>query len=156
MGEMLKSMAGIDIVHVPYKGMMASVTDVMAGQIDFSFGSYSSVGSFIRAGRLRALAVTSAVRLSATPELPTIAESGYPGYDANPWWGLAAPAGTPAPVIAKLNAEVVRILKLPEVQPFREAGVDVLASTPAEYSRHLETEIARWSKIVRESGAKPD
>ena len=155
MGEMLKSMAGIDIVHVPYKGLSPALTDLIGGQIDFTFGSYASVGAHIKAGRVRALAVSSARRLTVMPELPAIAEAGYPDYDANPWWGLVAPAGTPAPVIATINAETTRILKLPEVaQPLREEGIEVIASTPAEYAQHFERELKRWGAIVRSSGAQ--
>ena len=157
MGEMLKSMAKIDIVHVPYKGMTPAVTDLIGGQVDFTFGTYSSVGSHIKAGRVRAIAVSSAKRLAIMPELPAIAEAGYPDYDANPWWGLVAPAGTPPPVIAKLNAEAVRIIKLPEViQPLRDQGVDVAASTPAEYAKHFEHDVQRWGAIVRASGAQAE
>jgi tripartite-type tricarboxylate transporter receptor subunit TctC len=154
MGEMLKSMAKIDIVHVPYKGMTPAVTDLIGGQIDFTFGSYSSVGQHIKSGRIKPIAVSSAKRLGLMPELPAIAEAGYPDYDANPWWGLVAPAGTPAPIIAALNAEVVRILKMPEVAgPMREEGIDLAASTPAEYATHFEREVKRWGAIVRASGA---
>ena len=157
MGEMLKSMAKIDIVHVPYKGMTPAVTDVIGGQIDFSFGSYASVGGHIKAGRVRAIAVSSAKRLAVMPDLPAIAEAGFPDYDANPWWGLVAPTGTPAPVIAKINAEVLRILKLPEVaQPWRDQGIDVLAGSPAEYAKHFERDVLRWGAIVRASGAQAE
>jgi len=157
MGEMLKSMAKIDIVHVPYKGMTPAVTDVIGGQVDFTFGSYSSVGGHIKAGRVRAIAVSSARRLAVMPDLPAIAEAGYPDYDANPWWGLVAPASTPTAVIARLNAEVVRILKMPEVsRPLREQGIDVMAGTPAEYARHFERDVVRWGAIVRASGAQAD
>lgn len=155
MGEMLKMMAKIDVVHVPYKGMTPAVTDLIGGQVDFTFGSYASVGQHIKSGRVRAIAVSSAKRLGVMPELPAIAEAGYPEYDANPWWGLVAPAGTPAPIIGKLNAEVVRILKLPEVaKPLREEGIDLAASTPAEYAKHFDSEVKRWGAIVRAAGVQ--
>jgi tripartite-type tricarboxylate transporter receptor subunit TctC len=151
----LKNLTGIDIVHVPYKGMTPAVTDLIGGQVDFTFGSYASVGQHIKAGRVRAIAVSSAKRLAVMPDLPAIAEAGYPEYDANPWWGLVAPAGTPAPVITKLNTEIVRILKLPEVEkPLRDEGIDLAASTPAEYARHFERDVKRWGAIVRTAGVQ--
>jgi tripartite-type tricarboxylate transporter receptor subunit TctC len=157
MGEMLKAQAGIDIVHVPYKGMAPALTDLMGGQVDFTFGSWSSVGPHVRAGKMRALAVTSRKRLAVLPDVPTIAESGYPAYESTPWWGLAAPAGTPAPVIAKLNTDIGEAMKNAELQAlFRETGIEVLSGTPADYARFLDAEVAHWAKVVRESNVKLD
>ena len=154
MGEMLRSMAGYVAVHVPYKGMTPAVADVMGGQVDFTFGSYSSTGQFIRAGRLRALGVSSQKRLAVMPELPTIAEQGYPDFDANPWWGLVLPSGTPESIAARWHAEVVRIVRSLDVtKAWQEQGLEIIASTPADYARHFEAEVARWAKIVKASGA---
>ncbi|MFN7425235.1 MAG: tripartite tricarboxylate transporter substrate binding protein, partial [bacterium] len=106
MGELLKSMAGIDVIHVPYKGLSPALTEVIGGQIQYSFGSWSTVGPFVKAGKLRALAVTSAKRSPVTPDLPTIAEEGFKGYDATPWWGIAGPGGIPRPLLARINTGV--------------------------------------------------
>jgi tripartite-type tricarboxylate transporter receptor subunit TctC len=157
MGEMFKSMAGIDLVHIPYKGLAPALIDVVAGRVPLTFGTYLAVNAHIKAGRVRALAVTSKVRSRAVPELPTIAESGYPAYDASAWWGIAVPARTPKPVIARLNSEAVRILESREVgaQMFAQ-GVEVAATTPEAFTRYVAEEIERWGTVIKQSGAKPE
>jgi tripartite-type tricarboxylate transporter receptor subunit TctC len=157
MGEMLKTMAKIDIVHIPYKGLAPALTDMMGGQINVAFGGYSTVGELWKSGRLRAIAVTSAKRSPYTPELPTIAESGYPGYEATPWWGLAVPAGTPKPIIAKLNAEVYRIMKSPDVtEQMKSRAIEVWISTPEELAAYYQKEVQRWASVVKTSNIKSE
>jgi tripartite-type tricarboxylate transporter receptor subunit TctC len=157
MGEMLKTMAKIDIVHIPYKGLAPALTDMMGGQINVAFGGYSTVGELWKSGRLRAIAVTSAKRSPYTPDLPTIAESGYPGYEATPWWGLAVPAGTPKPIVAKLNAEVHRIMKAPDVtEQMKSRAIEVWISTPEELADYYRKEVTRWANVVKTAHIKAE
>lgn len=157
MGEMFKSIAGIDIVHIPYKGLAPALIDVMAGRVNFTFGTYLAVNSHIKAGRLKAFAVTSKVRSRVTPEIPAIAESGYPDYDASAWWGIVVPARTPKPVVAKLNAEIVRILESAQTREQMLAqGVEVAPTTPEGFGKYLAEEIKIWGKAVKQSGATPE
>ncbi len=152
MGEMLKSMAGIDILHVPYKGAGPAMNDVIGGQVNFTFATYAGASASIKAGRLRMLAVTSKKRWSKFPDVPTIAEAGYPNYDAEGWWGYAAPAGTPAPIIAKLNEEIRKAIASEEIQRYLESeGVEAVESTPAEFRSYLEREIQTWTKVITEA-----
>jgi tripartite-type tricarboxylate transporter receptor subunit TctC len=157
MGEMLKTMAKIDIVHIPYKGLAPALTDMMGGQINVAFGGYSTVGELWKSGRLRAIAVTSAKRSPYTPELPTIAESGYPGYEATPWWGLAVPAKTPKPIVAKLNAEIHRIMKSPDVvEQLKSRAIEIWISTPDELAQYYQKEVVRWAGVVKTSHIKAE
>lgn len=157
MGVMLGMMAGIDTMHVPYKGLAPALTDMIGGQINFGFGSYSTVGQHIKAARLRGVAVTSAIRSPATPELPTIAEEGYPAYEAIPWWGLLLPAATPKPLVARINADVLRALQATDVRErFNAQGLDTIGSTPAQFATHLDAEITRWAKVIKVAGIKPE
>jgi len=157
MGEMLKTMAKIDMVHIPYKGLAPALTDMMGGQINVAFGGYSTVGELWKSGRVRAIAVTSAKRSPYTPDLPTIAESGYPGYEATPWWGLAVAAGTPKPVVAKLNAEVHRIMKSPDVtEQMKSRAIEVWVSTPEELAAYYQKEVLRWASVVKTSFIKAE
>ena len=157
MGEMLKTMAKIDMVHIPYKGLAPALTDMMGGQINVAFGGYSTVGELWKSGRVRAIAVTSAKRSPYTPELPTIAESGYPGYEATPWWGLAVAAGTPKPIVAKLNAEVHRIMKSPDVtEQMKSRAIEVWVSTPEELAAYYQKEVLRWASVVKTSHIKAE
>jgi tripartite-type tricarboxylate transporter receptor subunit TctC len=157
MGVMLGMMAGIDIVHVPYKGLAPALNDLIGAQINFGFGSYSTVGQHIKSGRLRGIAVTSAKRAATTPELPTVAEAGYPAYAAIPWWGILLPAATPQPLVARMNADVVRALQAPDVRDrFNAQGLDVVGGTPGEFAAHIKSEIARWATVVKQAGIKPE
>ena len=157
MGEMLKTMAKIDMAHIPYKGLAPALTDMMGGQINVAFGGYSTVGELWKSGRVRAIAVTSAKRSPYTPDLPTIAESGYPGYEATPWWGLAVAAGTPKPVVAKLTAEVHRIMRSPDVtEQMKSRAIEVWVSTPEELAAYYQKEVLRWASVVKTSLIKAE
>ena len=154
-GEMLKAMAGIDIVHVPYKGGAASITDLIAGQVQLVISSAPSVVPHVKSGRLRALAIGSAKRTPALPDVPTVAESGVPGYEYTTWYGIFAPGGTPAPIIAKLNAEIVRMLADPQMsQRFQSQGGDPASSTPTELTAYMRAETARWTRVIKTAGIK--
>lgn len=157
MGEIFKSMAGIDIVHIPYKGLAPALTDVIAGRVSFTFGTYLAVNSHIKAGRVKAFAVTSKARSPVTPDLPAIAEAGYPDYDASAWWGIVVPGRTPRAVTGKLNAEIARILNAPQMREQMLAqGVEVAPTTPEQFGRYIASEIAVWGRAVKQSGAKPE
>ncbi len=154
-GEMLKAMAGIDIVHVPYKGGAASITDLIAGQVQLVISSAPSVVPHVRSTRLRALAIGSAKRTPALPDVPTVGESGVPGYEYTTWYGIFAPAKTPAPIIARLNAEIVRMLAEPQMsQRFQSQGGDPASSTPAELTSYMREETARWARVIKTAGIK--
>ncbi len=155
--EMLKSMAGIDIGAVPYKGDAPALTDVMGGQIQFALPTVLAASPHIKSGRLKAVAVTTKQRVSSLPGVATVAESGYPEYESVSWGGVMAPAGTSKPVVAKLNAEIVRILKLPDVQDkLSGLGANIVGSTPEEFAKFIKSEIAKWSKVARQAGVKLD
>jgi len=156
-GELLKMMAGVDITHVPYKGSVA-LNDVLAGdQVQFMFATIPSVIQLVRTGKLRSLAVTSLRRSASSPELPTIAESGFPEFEASSWFGLFGPAGMPREMAAKLQAEVARILKVPEIRDkLIQQGADPVGSTPDEFAAYVRDETAKWAKVVKASGAKAD
>jgi tripartite-type tricarboxylate transporter receptor subunit TctC len=157
MGEMLKVNAGIEMTHIPYKGLAPGLTDVMSGQVNCTFGTQVAVGAHVKSGRLRAIAITGNVRSKSAPEIPTIAEAGYPDYHATGWWGVVLPAATPKPIIAKMHADIGRLLKLPDVRDRLEAqGVEIIANTPEQFAKFINDEIARWGKAVKLSGAKPD
>src|SRR5262245_6060116 len=156
-GELLQRASGAKLTHVPYKGAAQAMTDTLGGQVQSFMSSVPSALAHVKSGRLRALAVTSAKRSPELPAVPTVAESGYPGFEANTWYGLLAPAGTPAPVISRLNAEVNRALATPEVrQKLASEGGETLGGSPAQFAAFLAAEHAKWGRVVRESGAKVD
>jgi tripartite-type tricarboxylate transporter receptor subunit TctC len=142
---------------VPYKGAVA-LNDLLAGdQVHFMFATIPSVIEFVRAGRLRALAVTSKHRSAAAPDIPTVAESGFPDFEASSWFGLLGPADLPRDIVAKLRREVVRILKISEIRDkLIQQGADPVASTPEEFGAYMRAETVKWAKVVKDSGAKAD
>ena len=156
LGEMLKTTAGIDMVHIPYKGASASVTDVVAGRVPISFQSAPSAISFIKSGKLRVLAVANEKRVSTMPDVPTIGET-IPGYGATPWYGVLAPAGTPKAIIAQLHAGIVKALDSKDLQEKMAAqGAEVFKSSPEQFAALIKEELPRWSKTVKASGAQVD
>ena len=157
MGELLKVSASIDLQHIPYKGLAPGLTDVMSGQVSCTFGTQVAVGGQVKAGRLRAIALTGNVRSKTAPDVPTIAEAGYADYHATGWWGVVVPAATPKPIVAKLHTDFVRMLNQADVRDRLEVqGVEIAASTPAQFEKFIRDEIVRWGKAVKVSGAKPD
>lgn len=154
--ELFKTMTNVDMVHIPYKGSGPAVTDLLGGQISLMFNTMIQTIPHVQSGKLRALAVTSAKRSQAMPELPTLAESGLPGYEMVGWFGLLAPAGTPRDVVMKLNKEVNEILNLPDVKERLAAlgsePTDI--TTPEQFGNYIKTEIAKWAKVIKASGMK--
>jgi tripartite-type tricarboxylate transporter receptor subunit TctC len=155
--ELFKLMTRTDFTHVPYKGMAQGITDLLAGQVQLSIPSIPGGLPLARAGKLRALAVTGARRSPFAPELPTVAESGVPGYSATNWYGFAAPARTPGAIVAKLNAELTRAVTAPDTRAhMADIGLEAESSTPAEFGAFMKSEIAKWAKVIRATGLKPD
>ena len=156
-GELLKSVAGIDVVHVPYKSAPQAVLEIVGGQVNFAFVNAPLALPQVRAGKLRALAVTGAKRSPAVPDLPTMAEAGLPAFVVESWYGLMAPAGTPDAVIRKLHDETVKTLARPDLAAaFAKQGADVVTAKPAEFAAIIATEKARWAEVIAKSGAKID
>ena len=156
-GELFKTMTGIDMVHIPYKGRATAIPDVLGGRVTMMFDNMPSSLQLVREGKLRALGVTSSARSPAAPEIPTIAEAGLPGFDAVSWFALFAPANTPKAIVDKWQVEVRRILKLPDVaKRLADAGLDAVGGTPEELAAYQKGEITKWAKVVKDSGAKAD
>jgi tripartite-type tricarboxylate transporter receptor subunit TctC len=156
-GELFKTMAGVDMTHVPYKGSAPALTDLIGGQVQVMFDNLPSSLAQIKAGKLRAIAVTSAQRAAALPNVPTIAESGLPGFEASSWFGILAPAGTPPAIVARINAEVNQWLQTPEAKDKLLAqGAVAAGGTPGEFAAHIRAETEKWAKVVKVSGAKVD
>jgi tripartite-type tricarboxylate transporter receptor subunit TctC len=156
-GELLNNLAGIRMTHVPYKGSGQAVTDLLGGHVQVMFSGFSSTLPHIRAGKLRALAVTGAQRSPALSEVPTIAEQGFPGVEATAWYGVLAPAGTPKPVVVRLHGELVKIFRIPDVvQRLDGLGFEIIGSTPEQFAAYMRTETRKWAKVVKASGAKPE
>ena len=154
-GELFKTMTGIDMTHIPYKGRATAIPDLLGGRVTMMFDNMPSSLPLVKEGKLRALGVTSLKRSLAAPEIPTIAEQGLPGFDAVSWFALFAPAGTPRAFIDRLQAEVKKILASPDVAvKLAEAGLDAVGSTPDELAAYQRAEIAKWAKVVKDSGAK--
>lgn len=155
-GEMLKHMAAIDVVHVPYKGTGPAITDLISGQVAFMFGGISAINPHAQAGRLRVLAVSTAKRSPALPDVPTVAEGGIAGYGTSTWNSLVAPRGTPQPVLARLNTETVAALNQPEVRErLRAQGIDTDPGTPAQLAAQIKSELARFDKLIKAIGLQP-
>jgi tripartite-type tricarboxylate transporter receptor subunit TctC len=155
-GELFKSMTGTQMTHVPYKGRQFAIPDLVGGSIQLMFDNMPSALPMAREGKIRAIAVTTAKRSSAAPDIPTIAES-IPGFEATTWFALFAPAGTPKPVVDRLHAEVLRVFRLPEVaERLKTLGLEPVLSSPEELATYQATEIVKWTKVVRESGAKAE
>jgi tripartite-type tricarboxylate transporter receptor subunit TctC len=155
--ELFMMTAGITMVHVPYKGGAPAATDLIAGQVAVMFNNVITAVPHVNAGKLRALAVTTAARSPALPDAPTVAESGYPGFESNSWQGIVTRAGTPAPVVARLNSEAVKVLQLPDVKnPITSQGNDIAASSPEEFAAYMRREMEKWGKVIQTAGVKND
>jgi tripartite-type tricarboxylate transporter receptor subunit TctC len=155
-GELLKTLAKIDIVHVPFKGSGQSIISQLAGEIAANFPSVPTALPYIKAGRLRGLGVTTSKRTQALPDVPSIAEAGVPGYEATQWFGLLAPAGTPHAIVERLNQETTRALRSAEVKDrITGEGMEVVASTPEQFAAYIKSETEKWNKVIKSAGIKP-
>jgi tripartite-type tricarboxylate transporter receptor subunit TctC len=155
--ELFKSLAGVNIVHIPYKGSGPAVSDLLGGQVQLMFDNTPNVLPHVKAGKLRALGSSGTQRSTLAPDVPTVAEAGVPGYEVTVWFGVVAPAGTPREVIRKLNAEVTRILAMPDVRArFLAQGVDPVGSTPEQFGDHIRAQMAKWAKVVQDAGVKAE
>ncbi len=156
-GELFKAMAGVSILHIPYKGSSGARTDVLGGQVDMMFDAVPTMTEHIRAGKVKALGTTGGTRSAVMPDVPTIAEAGVPGYEATIWLGLMAPKNTPAPIVARLNAEVAKIVGNAETaKAWKAQGATPMTMSTAEFTRYLNDDIVKWAHIVKVSGAKPE
>jgi tripartite-type tricarboxylate transporter receptor subunit TctC len=156
-GELFKTMTGAQIAHVPYKGSAPALTDLLGGQVQIMFDNLPSAMPHIKAGKLRAVAVTSAKRAPALPELPTIAESGVPGFEASSWFGILAPAGTPREIVTRINAEANKALQSADMkEKLLAQGAEAVGNTPEYFGDYIKAETVKWAKVVKESGAKVD
>jgi tripartite-type tricarboxylate transporter receptor subunit TctC len=154
-GELFKMLTGVKIVHIPYKGSAQALTDLMAGQVSVMWDNLPASMPYIKAGRLRAIAITTATRYPGLPDLPTVAESGVPGYEASAWFGIVAPAAMPREAIQRLNAEVNRAVVLADMKErFAQQGATPAPGTPEQFGALIRSEIAKWGKVVKASGAK--
>ena len=155
--ELLMNMTGTRMIHVPYKGAAGVLVDVLSGQLAIYLGAIASPLPHVKAGRLRALAVTTVARSPAAPDIPTLDEQGYKGFEFSTWYAISAPAGTPADIVAKLNTEIVRIVRQPDLRDRLAAeGSVVVGDSPEEFTAFVKTEIARWGKVVKQAGIKAD
>ncbi len=156
-GELFKTMAGVDMTHVPYKGSAPAITDLIGGQVQVMFDNLPSSLPQIKADKLRAIAVTSAQRAPALPDIPTIAESGLPGFEASSWFGIVAPAGTPPTIIARINADVNQWLQSPEAkEKLLAQGAVAAGGSPEQFAAYIHAETEKWARVVKASGAKVD
>ena len=156
-GELFKAMAGVDIVHIPYKGSSGARTDVLGGQVQMMFDAVTTMSEHARAGSVRALATTGRARSAVLPNVPTMSEAGVPGYEAVIWLGVMAPKGTPPAIVAKLNAEITKIVNRADVKAdWAKQGAVPMTMPPDEFARYAADDVAKWERIVKISGAKPD
>jgi tripartite-type tricarboxylate transporter receptor subunit TctC len=156
-GELFKHMAGVDIVHVPHKGSDQARTAVLGGQVDMMFDAISTIVSQVRAGKLKALGTTGKSRSTVTPDIPTVAEAGVPGYEATIWLGLMAPAATPKPILERLSAEVKKVIHAPDVKNnWAKQGAVPMDMSPEEFGKFVRADIAKWAKLVKDTGMKVD
>ena len=156
-GELFKAMANIDITHVPYKGSSGARTDLLGGQVDFMFDAVTTMTDYARAGTVRGLATTGAIRSDILPNVPTMSEAGVAGYETTIWLGLMAPKGTPVSIVNRLNSSMTVIVTRPEIKKqWAEKGAMPLSMSPLEFQTYLESDVVKWAKIVELSGAKPD
>lgn len=156
-GALLNYMTGINLVHIAYRGTAQATTDVLAGHVQLAFPGMTSVLPYVKSGKLKALGITGLQRSPLVPDLPTVAEAGVPGYQASLWNGILVPGATPKPIIAKLNAEIVRVLSAPETRErFSSMGADVAYGTPEEFRAFIESEMTKWARIIREAGIHVD
>ena len=156
-GEMFKSMLNLDIAHVPYKGSSSALTDLMGGQVNIMFDNIPSAITFIRSGKLKALATTGPTRSNSLPELPTMIEAGFPGYISTAWFGIVAPAGTPKEIVARINAEGQKAAKSPDfIKRMNELGYDIVGGSPEQMGAMIQEELKRWGPVVKSSGAQVD
>ena len=156
-GELFNTLAGVKMQHIPYKGRAQAIPDLLGGRISMIFDNMPSALPLVKSGDIRAIAVTSATRSPAAPNIPTIAESGLPGFDATSWFALMAPAGMPKDVLARINAETIRVMTLPDVkEKLSTLGLDAAPASPEALASLIQVETAKWAKVVKESGAKLD
>jgi len=156
-GELFKGMAGVEMQHIPYKGSPPALTDVMGGSVSMTFDNITTAWPLAKAGKLRALAVTTAKRSPVAPEVPTLAESGLPGYEVGSWQGVFAPAGVPPAIVARLNTEIVKIINMPDVQKkIIDLGAEPVGDTAEQFGAFVKTEVVKWGDVVKKSGAKVD
>jgi tripartite-type tricarboxylate transporter receptor subunit TctC len=156
-GELFKSLTGVQLVHVPYKGAAPAMNDLLGGRVEMSFDPLPSSLAQIKAGKLRALAVTTTRRAAALPDVPTLSEAGVPGYELNGWSGLLVPANTPKEIVRSLNQEIVAIIKAPEIsERFASLGFDIVGNTPEQFQAFIEAEVAKWGKVVQDAKITAD
>ena len=156
-GELLKSMSGIDVLHIPYKGSPPAIAGLLGGEVSLMFANLTDIGSQIRSGKVKALAVTVTRRASLLPGVPTMSEAGLPGFDIGSWFGLLAPAGTPAPIVSRLNAETVKVLGRADVQSTLGAqGLELVPGSPEQFAAHIKSEIAKFTRIAKAAGIKAE
>jgi tripartite-type tricarboxylate transporter receptor subunit TctC len=156
-GELLKSMSGIDLQHIPYKGSPPAIAGLLGGEVSLMFANVADIGSQIKSGKVKPLAVTTAKRAASLPEVPTMAEAGLQGFEIVSWFGLLAPAGTPAPIVSRLNAETVKVLERDDIQAtLAKQGLEVAPGTPEQFAAHIKSEIAKFTKIGKAAGIKAE